>query len=311
MIRICPNCKANLGGYDHFFCTGCGNALPQTLVNRDAPFSRVADFSSDPGSKSAFFAYLKNYCGRLKSLRTAEFLFLALFLAGVLFYAIPKTGALFENKLAPFKNIQEAVKKYTKNLILMPIAWHLGSLSSEGLLESVPFDAQIVVELFDPAKFSELFVLFDPAYKTLGETLETSVSADLVFFATKSEDEYVWSLISKPASQKIKITQELTSRYSWLKFFSDAQALAISPDSGILADIGEAKSKVARNFTQTPMFLSAKNALPKEGKLYIFFASEQAKDYFKRLNIDANASPELDMIIRSINRLSADYLVIQ
>jgi hypothetical protein len=311
MTRICPKCKAKLGGYDSFFCTACGESLPSDLIRRDGVFSRVATFSASQKDNTA----TEEVTSRIKQLVNLKsivgtLIFVLLIIGGVYASKFILGKELFTTKEETPALESSSSVSYSKNVVEVPLAWDFNTFNVGGILSYVPFNASIVIEGNDLEKFSAAYVQVDPTYKDLAEFIKGKSDQQFVFFATEINNQYFWSLIYLPARADYNMDGDLVLKYAELKFWKNDPIALITSQESTLSEVSDAKGGLAKNFTQTPLYSTTKAATPKNGKVLVYLSSQKAKDYFKDLQKLPNLPKDIQMVVESISKENSDYSII-
>lgn len=314
MSRICPKCKVKLGGYDRFFCTSCGELLPDELVNHDQVFSRIANFvepSKEKTESGHNFSYMTD---NLKNLINVKSIVLAtvsiLVIVGFFYFVQFRLGKdLFNTKETSDKKVAAPIE-YTKNVVEVPLDWEINTFGADSIMEFIPFDSDIVIEGNDLAKFGAAYAEIDPEYKNLSTFINGRAEQHFIFFAININGDYSWSLIYFPLKPDFSMAGDLVAKYSWLKFWKNQPIALITTQDSTLEEVSDAKSKITKNFTQTPIYASSRLTSPKNGKLFIYLTTQKAKEYVAELQALPNLPGELRAVIEAVSNTNSDYATI-
>jgi len=316
MSRICPKCKAKLGGYDRFFCTSCGEPLSADLVNRDWVFSRIANFATSSKEKNESKSKF-NFNGvvdRLKIFMNVKSIvaavFSVLFIINVFYFVQYRLGKDLFNDQDVANKITGAPIEYSKNVVEVPLNWEIDTFGIDNIMEFVPFDSDIVIEGNDLTKFGAAYSEIDSAYKNLAMFIDGRTEQHFVFFAKDINGEYAWSLIYFPLNSDFNISEDLVTKYAWLKFWKNDPIALVTTQESILSEVSDAKGKTTKNFTQRPIYASTRVTSPKNGKLSIYLTNQKAKNYFLTLKILSKLPKDLQMVVESVSKTNSDYSII-
>jgi hypothetical protein len=310
MIRFCPKCKAKLGSYDYFYCSGCGAQLPENLINTERSHARVADFASGRENQLHFGEYVKTSLKRAGEILNIKLV--ALICIGFLLGGFAVNYLLRNFYYPPLKLLttETSVPVY-KNVLTIPVVWQAHVFGADKIADYVPFDVTAYVEGNDLKMFVKALRWLDPAYREIADRLEGNYSAHFAFFATSINGEQSWSLVFFPLSGSFSIPRDFGEKYQWLKYEKIDQAFVLTTQQSVLDKVKETNAKTAKGIVHQQSYAMAKALLPKSGKLLVVFIDPGMKAYFSALADREDLSADLKTIINGINGSGFDYLVVQ
>lgn len=194
MVRICPNCKENLGSFDHYFCTSCGFILPIDIQQPDAKSVRIADFAREPKKlhelNPTFKAITQNIPELLNKklfIMVGSALVLMLVFIGS-FSRIQSILSLKNQEVAPTKSAMNATPPVMSDLFAVTelnLDLVAGNFATSLYPQYLPFNVEIVIEGYDLDTFGKFFASINSQLAPLTDLLNGKTDGHFVLFATK------------------------------------------------------------------------------------------------------------------------------
>src|SRR3989339_847536 len=196
MVRICPNCNSRLLDYEYFFCTSCGNPLPDNLVLKNRNFRHVFDFTpeiSKKGVTPSHFAEVLLRAGQILNLQ-AVLLILVIMAAFVVIFNLLFTKYGLGNLIFPAKAILKgnplAVSKVVgKNSLDLGTNYQSHIFGADKIIEYVPSDIDLYLEANDLKALTNIFAYFKPEYKLLVEQMKGRYTSHFVVYGKSSGEK--------------------------------------------------------------------------------------------------------------------------
>jgi len=315
MVRTCPFCKSHLSLSDKFFCSECGEALPQDLVVHNNPKSKTLEFVSSIVPKKTIAGVNRTSTYKKNKIKVLLLIVVTLLIPVLALFLFEKTAVMI-NKMVMPSNAQsivtsskETVGEQNNNFVIHPkCSFSEGILLNTDLVKLIPFNADFYLESQDSVGlFKELIdseIITEPKFVSFYDEYKNSLSNSLGFFVMKKPSEYVYGIVSK--AQNLNISQEEMAKYSASKV---GEFVVLTTDSTVMSDVKDASVGTAKNFSLNPTYASAKLLLPKKGKLVILPASKVGKGYLFQL-LDNNPSSNILLIVNEFLDSKLDYAVV-
>ena len=298
MSRICPACNINLGSYDNYFCSNCGNKLPQEMVSTNPDLRAKVFVPSYLVVKKKFsldFIYLPSF---KKSVAFVFIICVFLFssFSFIKFYPRLRQLAFGKNNLVKPKINSDMGKQAPLDLDLELKSSLFGS---DRIAEYVPEEVILYLEADDLKKFIELYARDSGLGKDLINKIAPLLGDHFAFFVTLNEGEYDWNFIFIPKDeQKLSIELKNTDEKYW-NFGIVEGKLVMASNKRVIEDVRLAKNKISLNMSLSTSYVKEKqNLLPKGQVLIILFSDEgvSALEVIKGFKVSSN-------LINTINRV--------
>jgi hypothetical protein len=308
MSRICPKCKAKLGGYDSFFCSMCGESLPTDLINRNGMFSRIANFAGTSKETPERKFNIRSVV-YIKGLITA--IVVALLIAGGYYYVKNGLGNdLFTPQPEEVTESSSTPTDYTKNVADANLNWEVNTFGIDAINSYVPYASDIVIEGNDLYNLGISITALDPTYKELFNFINGKAEQHFVLFAKEIDGRFAWSLVYLPTQSTYVVPADLIARYPSLKFGNSGKAAFVTTEESQRTEILDVINRSSKNFTQNQIYTASKVTSPRNGKLFIYLNNQKAKEYFSSIGRLPKLPKDLKMVVESVSKENSDYSII-
>jgi hypothetical protein len=299
MIRICPNCKAKLGSFDNYFCSECGNALPQELVLVNVRFKQTIEIEQEPGKTDILLKSFKESLTKVFTVANMGETLLAITLLAAVGYPTYTLMQRMINTLntSPVIVPVSKVEQSTSSSLAIKSTYKVGSFNPT-FANYVPYDADTYVEIADFRGFAEDYALYDKAYAQLVADLEKSISPSFGAFLKNG----AWTCILLPNDRDFDVSVINLSNYPWLKAKVVTNALVITTDETVLKDVEDSKGGITKNLSLNSKFVTGRSKLSSQGKIMIVNLTSKGMAQLESLrdkNIPVNFKTLLNTFINS------------
>jgi len=311
--RTCPVCKSELNLNDIFFCSSCGNVLPDNLQLKKLSMRNVKEVEAPDAKVVVVVKSIKKVSKSLvdkSNLRNVSVVAgIFILLCAALYLAVRLT---FPNVSKLTKNIEIIKPKVTqpkgtsktyKNTLVMDLTLKNGSLGQKGVYDYVPFDVDFYSEFNGFESLKTYFGFVSKDLVTLVDNLSDKSPFYAVFSMSKNKIRG-WVLL-------IFSTNTVNNEdYKSLAVRKIGGALVISDNAQLVDEVKASKDGSAKSLALNPFFISMRFLLPTEGKAFIFTPIEGSKAVLQEL-LGKTSSDELKSIIETFKSNGSNYLVIQ
>ncbi len=293
MSRICPSCKSLLGYYDVYFCSSCGNPLPNELVKTDRKFTRAIKINREEKASVVSSIDWK----KLKPLMS--FFVITVFIGTLAFLGIKlmNSSTIFKAFLstAPMVAVNTpaaAIPSSTANTISVETDFNDGDFDHDDLRVYVPGNVDLYVEGNDLDKFANSLVAADLAldskFLTFYEKNKTQFKPSFIMFVKKLDNGYAYGFVVETSSpQPVVITNDLT----------------------ISSSISDVSKGIEKSIKYNPIYAAAKSATPKAGQFFIVVTSKNGRAFLYNL-IEQKIPVDLLRILNKFLDSKLDYAVV-
>lgn len=296
--RNCPNCNEILGEYDYFFCSACGEKLPEELVRK--PHSiRIKTYKLEKSTKKATLPIVKK-------IKDKKFIysFLLLTFIGVVLAGIYSTGITDlimvqfsdggQNVVIPEEVVENTnIVKTDENVVLKK-----GDFSKTDLATYFPSETDFYFEAFDISNFSSYFSNI--------EGLSELFTRSQVLFESNFAGGYLvdpnsWVFVFGLKDETLveKILEDLENENWELYLFDEVLVMAQKED--LVDEIKDVEEKISPSLALNSSYVKKIQKLPSEGAVKVVFMNENIKSsfsqYYEVLNEDI--SPLLRKVVNS------------
>ncbi|MFZ5424511.1 MAG: hypothetical protein ACOZAO_01805 [Patescibacteria group bacterium] len=306
MSRVCSNCNSTLGNYDSFFCSECGNLLPENVVRID-PGLRTKVF--EPQYQKVASKHSNNLNKVFNKSTVKLFLtLLPLFLLAVVLYL----GIPFINALINTKTLSVELVELPTNLSVIEVEndLHEDFFGADLIDSYVPFDADLYVEINDLQGVLNSYVQDTSLGDDFSKEFLSQVSDHFAIFAIVDESNVSWGAVFIPNSPDEIATLVNSVENSTWKFKLIGNRLIVANNDQIFNEVEAVSTKLSRSLSLNPSYARVKAVLPKSGKSLIMFVGDEG---FQSLNtINPNSvTPEMLDIINLVAESNLQAVVIK
>lgn len=330
--RICPKCNSSLHQSDRYFCSSCGEKLPQELINVPSPirvkdyyalqplfsFKRIVDSLKKPKDdaenleqKSAeqidedIIRKSKNieFKRQMGMILAVVFIILSVLFVGLYFFVN------IESQNSP-ENIENNSQTYV-NTMFMDLQLVENNFESK-LIGFVPFDALVYIEGTDLHSIVSNYVDANTLKLSPGLFLEIPelFEKEFVAFAVQYNEKPEWFIVLTPVNsvEMAQLSQELDHDYLRFKMIDDRLVISTHGDS---FEIVEAvKNKQALSLSQNPQYVRAKTKVSPIGSLLVIFQEELGREVL-RDTAQQNVGSDVFTVLTDIVEANHQELVIR
>ncbi len=276
MNRICPFCKENLGTIGNYFCYSCGGKLPHELTQDD-----VRQKKSDLVTPEFI---VKNELSKVPLILLKFSALLLVVLAGLYFFSTLRKAKPLPKKIGIDNVTSTQVSK--EGAIKFNLNLPQADFSSQAFASLVPHDSDIYVEGADLMSFIIGFTSIDKDLLMPGSNIKLSDLSEVLqghyaIFSVQNESSSGskvrnWGVVVKPKdigiAGKIVGIKESTSSVTILDDY-----IVFTSNHLMLKEIKDARNKVALSLALNSKYASAKNSLPKTGKLFVLLLNNTSQ----------------------------------
>ncbi|MFC1700036.1 hypothetical protein ACFLZ4_00120 [Patescibacteria group bacterium] len=299
MVRTCPSCKSKLDASSSYFCSFCGQKLPEELKSSPKSVRNTRVFlskkkPSDIISVFTDFRFKKTLIG-------LGLVFIAVFAAFVFFKNFRSSD---EDKTTQQLSSGKGKISY-KNTKEGDLDMITANFNQYDARNYTPYDVDFYFEFSDFSKFSDYFGFLGSNYFTLSENLSGKVSSFFSVFVSIGEEGYIWNFIFFPAEGYGGVSGE----YEDLYIESVEGAIVVSTSESVINSVRSAKTGISKNLSLHPSYVSIKNNLPPEGKVFMISLTDKGKNYVLGLK-NSDVPTKFSNLIQSLEDIRSNYLVI-
>lgn len=323
--RTCPNCNEKLGEYDYYFCSACGEQLPEELALKPKSI-RIKTYKLEDAVKKAIpFVNVEKLKNPKLLISTALVIFIGIVLFGI--YSTGVTELFFIQKSRDVTTVEIPQKQVdTSNVITSETDFATGDFSKSDLASYFPAETLLYFEAFDLENFSkyytenenlsELFsrsdILFENnfagGYLVLEAQDQQEETLDEAESEFKEEDEKItqedktqetqpevqipepWVFVFKlkDAGLVEKILEDIKAE-NW-QFQIVENTLIMAQNENAFSTVEQVRGKVSQSLAQDSEYVQKTKDLPNIGAIKLVFMDEELKEkiseYFEYLNPD-------------------------
>jgi hypothetical protein len=302
MIRVCPTCNDKLGVQDKYFCSRCGNALPEDLVLNDAQkgvsHQTISVVRGDSKISEA-----------LKKLPKPNVSYLAHFFLGVVLTLVLVAVTYISNKasesVVSFLGKGASVTKDTTKIasgsapeneapkktytITADEDWPVIKFDAVKFTNYVPYDAYFYVEGANFFDLANLYLAKSPdleeKYAEILVKYEDVSAPGFAFYIQKIGGKDYYGFLTKQTTQLIQ-PEDLIFENGGQVLDKKASILAIVSGESMVTDTQNLFAGTEKSLSLNPNFASARNLVPKTGKFFVYAFDKSAKTYLYTLSAD-------------------------
>lgn len=320
MKRICPFCKSHMQTNSVYFCTSCGNVLPESLQLRNLSFRKSITLvfgkkkKERKSSKELISKVLKDIPTLYLLLGVLSFLLIIIGFVFLVRYSNSRISEMVENR----SNV--VTQESTPNKVLKPssdsnlkdekskgssetnLNIKIGDFGQNDIYDYVPYDADFYVEVNDTSTLSSYFGFMGGEFFTLVEGIKNNLNQSYAAFFIDNGVHRDWVIIVFPVDKDIDL-----SSYSKLNVKLVDKALVISNEPGLVTEVSNSKSGIAKSLSLNPLFINMKSDIPKKGKLLLLSLTDEGKSVVTDIVRDTS-SDELKSIVKEFESTKSNYL---
>ncbi len=295
MDRICPSCKENLSTIGDYFCYKCGAKLPPELTASDV---RVGKTSLTPPK----FIFKEEFI-KIPAIAKKILLLPLLILLVVLGYFFFQK--LISRKVEITSNVQ--VQGASDQVIKTEVDLPETTFGAANLVNLVPSNVDLFIEGKGLTRLLSAFTKIKsdsqiPSTNLKVSDIDNLMESSYVIFsktyeATSGAKARAWGLASKSKNEeKVKELMGSTKEATWsIRLIKDY--VVVSNDKGLFKEVGDSLDRVSLNLGLNSRYASAKNSLPKSGKLFILILTKTASNELKELKNNEIFNPDFQKLI--------------
>ncbi len=289
--RICPKCKNNLYNSSYYFCSSCGEALPDSVI-LNPEFGKVKKhILSKKDIKSEFIKPELIKIPKLKFNKYVVYALVALIFisaATYFFYKIPFSGKIISPPLLRVGNSRNVI--YFKN-----------SPSSEPFIYAeaasyLPYETDLFIEINSLKEISNAFSFNLVPFNTISEI---SDKAFLSHSIQDGKDAWIILLpVKKDDFATLKFADNFINSY-WKASLNDT-FLIISSDSNLFNLVKDVKSQKAKSLDLNPQFQKSLENLRKSGSIMVITLNANGRKQFEGFSAYYREKQFLDLMDETI-----------
>ena len=271
----CPNCGSKLGEYDSYFCTACGQKLPEGLVKPHYPVETKVHIIERAVSNKEKKIDKAKWQKALSIGRYFVFLILfsLLIYGGIRFY---QTG-IDSKLLGYFSKITPKEKAPTVAIPEKPNLLQPSSLELELALKSspielgefadyIPADIDIFFQGVDLMGFINQFISEDDLSSTFTSKAKLLLEDEYAAFSYKMGDANRWAFVFIPRDVDVVSAVAKTLKHGYWKFEVIGNMLIVANNSDVFKRVADSKNGIERNLSLDPEFIRNARYVDKNGQ---------------------------------------------
>ena len=317
MKRICPFCKSELGTNSVYFCTSCGNVLPDSLQLKYV-FKNIKKASVKKKNPVINAKILKDSLEgfteifSLKSVIMGVVLGLVLSLGFYLFSRLTNSNISSTATNLDVKNPNSNVvvpneeAKIKTGSIEMNLDLKSGPFGQKKVHEYIPYDAELYMEFNDSSTLEPYFGFLGGEFFTLTENIKGKIDPFYVAFSMTKGIKRGWVVITFITDENINL-----GTYKTVTTERIDSLLLISSEPVLIDEIRLAKAGISKNLALHPILISTKPTIPAEGKIFILKTTNKDRNRVIDELMEKTYSSELKSVIEKFRDLETNHLVIQ
>ena len=273
-VRLCPKCQHELKSYDHFFCSNCGETLPENVSDPNVPIKTLISYYTFEESKSSKPVKLfKHLSIGVKARENRKYISIALILILVGIVSERLYGIIMNDSeitITP-KTTIEVQPSFLIEVINTPLALQKGAFLNNDFSKIVPSDISIYVELND-LSFLEFVTKDDLGIK------DKSTGKAAIFKTNKDLDNGWGALVELRQESIVEVASTLDKFIEkGLKAGIFERYLLVSASENVYENMLRAKDSLILNLMRNPTYSQVKAKAIPEGKI-LFLKVSQDKD---------------------------------
>lgn len=281
MERICPKCSNKLQPTDNYFCSNCGEKLPEELifVSNNVRVKKYVPTEKSPDKE------LNGYKKTNRINKNLIFVFLLLIIIGGSLTFILKSGIvkliLSETSVGVKleNNVSKIIDSDSKEGAQISLNLSLPTLSfgKKEFPNHIPSSVSFYFEgtsLTDVLKLS----LFDPDNEELRNAAKLVLEPEFSGFLYKDEEDIMWGFLFTPKDSRIAeelLADKLGDKWE-IAFISDY--IVVANDLRVFDQVKSVDANLIPSLSKNPEFLTLRKHLALEGQFQLCFLNEDARD---------------------------------
>jgi hypothetical protein len=316
MKRICPFCKSVLHKNSSFFCSSCGNVLPDELQLKKVSLRNVREMNE---AESRLVSLSKSFKGIGKNIfDMVDTKILAIgislgILIAVCFYllvrfTLPTFTNLDIDKITNGDEKEESIVVSTtkpSNIISLETGIKSGIFGQNKVTEFVPYDVDLYMEFNDFSTFEPYFNFLGGELFTLSESIKDKVNPFYSAFLVTRDGNKYWTFIIFPLEGDLN-----AGSYSGLTTDNIENFTVISTNEVVIEEVKATKLGTQKSLALNPSFVLIKNTLPVEGKILITTFNDSGKLELENI-LAKTTSDDIKLIINKFKELKSNFIVIK
>lgn len=314
MVRICPKCNKKLGSNDYYFCSGCGEKLPENLCKVNSTVRRVIDFQPEKKEHKEFLANLKPVFGKVSDTLNLQGMLAAFFISVIIVGIFLIVIYYFDNLSLVKLDDKDTEEKSSRQIVSKNAASDLDTnfkshiFGSDKIADFAPGNLDVYIEAHDLTELLDLFLQVNGDYEDFGKELKEIASDHFSVLITKKGDDYIWTIITLNkgllTDDDIKIP-----KLDWLNVEKVGEALIVSTDPEEIENVKDTKEGVRTSLNQNSSYITAMRGIPKSGQVFIMTFSPEGKEFMKEIS-ELSLPENLKKVVDSYNKISNEFIVI-
>jgi len=312
MKRTCPFCKSDLTKSNIYFCSHCGSALPDNAQLKDYLSKDIGKTDLPDELKKQVKKRQKNPI-KLPSLSDIKIVFTGLLvvlgLAVCLYYLVvfimsEKSERLPVNQ--PLSNLETTKKTASdKNSLVLDVSLVNGPIAQKNSTDYIIYDADLYGDFNGLQNFEDYFGQLNSGYSLFVKENLGNLSPHFSVFSKSDGDKFNWGFIFFTLDEEMEM-----KGYGNLVISKIGEAIAMTDSKTVMEEVKSAKEGISKNLSLNPSFVSIRNKIPLEGKVFIMTLNPNglaALDFI----LAKTTSNELKSIIEAFKGLNSNYLVVK
>ena len=269
-VRLCPKCQHELKSYDHFFCSNCGETLPENVSDPNVPIKTLISYYTFEESKSPKPVKLFKHLSIGVKAREIS-IALILILVGIVSERL--YGIIMNDSEITFtpKTTIEVQPSSSVEVINTPLTLQKGPFLNNDFSKIVPSDISVYVE-FNDLSFLDFVTADDLDIK------EKSTGKAALFKTNKDLDNGWGALVELRQESIVEVAAALNKfTEKGLKAGIFERYLLVSSSENVYENMLRAKDSLILNLMRNPTYSQVKAKTIPEGKI-LFLKVSQDKD---------------------------------
>jgi len=331
MIRHCPSCNYLLSLYDRYFCSKCGIILPDNLIQVDDLDKKTITVAEEEKTFSTknnqilIGTKIHNILSGYKRVIGKKLLFISIgliissFLGYFVFnYVVPlverevsrnislssREGTNELNTGVPEGTDSQEIKKDSKYIIKSSISSPVMNFNENDYSKYLPYETDLIIKGSDLSIFKEqlLSKVKNFSDNFISGISDTSYSGEYTFFLIQSGGVIYPGLVFNATRDNFSVNG-LES--TWV----EEETLVLTTNKDIIKTIEDNKKGLSKSLALNPIFTSAINQIPYEGKIQILALSKNGKGFIYNL-LNEDIGSDMSYVFNSYLDTGLDYAVI-
>lgn len=313
--RVCPKCSSKLSKLDNYFCSVCGEKLPDEIVSRppaikleEHPLQLVGFFESlqsklpkrkEKTETSKNKEVPVNEAPAFKKTNTMLYVLIAVIVLGIVsFFGLDILADLQSVSPLPVREVEQR----GSNIVVYDLKMSSNLFGSDFITDYIPADVDAYFESHDLQRFLTRYAKDKNFNASLIDQSEKLVNQHFAAFTKEINGDQSWSFIVIPKdTELVELVIEDVNLPNWhMQIVEDRLVITTHPE--IFDQVRDAKQKVSMNLSLSPKFSTALKNVPTDGQVMVIVLEDRGFESLKSAkdeDITDYLSDVIDAIIES------------